>query len=66
MKNVLGIEEAGNNEFQRVHRTGKSRNEGGSRIIIARFLRFTDRDHVFKCGHKLKGTDFKMYEDIPN
>ena len=37
----------------------------GSRTIIARFLRFPDRERVFKCGRKLKGTNYKMFEDIP-
>ena len=49
-----------------VHRMGKPRKDGhGSRTIIARFLRFPDRERVFKCGRKLKDTDYKMFEDIP-
>ena len=66
MQNVLGIEDAKDIEFQRVHRMGKPRMDGnGSRTIIARFLRFPDKERVFKCGRKLKGTDYKMFEDIP-
>ena len=67
MENVLGIEDAKDMEFQRVHRIGKpkSDNGNGSRTIIARFLRFSDRERVFKCGRKLKDTVYKMYEDIP-
>ena len=63
MESVLEIEDAKNMEFQRVHRIGKPKN--GSRTIIARFLRFSDRERVFKCGRKLKDTGYKMYEDIP-
>ena len=63
MENVLGIEEAKEIEFQRVHRIGRPGLNG--RPIIARFLRYSDRESVFKCGHKLKNTSFKMYEDIP-
>ena len=63
MEDVLGIEDAKSIEFQRVHRMGKPRN--GSRTIIARFLRYSDRDRVFKCGRKLKDTNYKMFEDIP-
>ena len=45
---------------------GKPKKDGhGSRTIIARFLRFPDRERVFKCGRKRKDTDYKMYEDIP-
>ena len=66
MENVLGIEDAKDIEFQRVHRMGKPRMDGsGGRTIIARFLRFPDRERVFKCGRKLKGTNYKMFEDIP-
>ena len=43
-------------EFQRVHRMGKPRsaNGNGSRTIIARFFRYSDRERVFKCGRRLK------------
>ena len=48
MENVLGIEDAKDIEFQRVHRMGKPRMDGsGGRTIIARFLRFPDREREF-------------------
>ena len=55
-------------KFQRVHRIGKPRSASGngSRTIIARFFRYSDGERVFKCGRKLKVTNFKMFEDIPN
>ena len=66
MKDVLEIDDADDIKFQRVHRMGKPRKDGhGSHTIIAHFLRFPDRERVFKCGRKLKGTDYKMYEFIP-
>jgi len=66
MENVLAIEDAKDMEFQRVHRIGKPKSDNGNgRTIIARFLRFSDRERVFKCGRKLKDTGYKMYEDIP-
>ena len=44
---------------------GKPRKENGrERIITARFLRFSDRERVLKCGRKLKDTGYKMYEDL--
>ena len=44
LERVLGIEDARSIEYQRVHRMGAPRKENGrERIIIARFLRFTDR-----------------------
>ena len=66
MENVLGIEDAKDMKLQRVHRIGKPKSENGNGSrTIARFLRFSDRERVFKCGRKLKDTGYKMYEDIP-
>ena len=49
-----------NIEFQRVHRLGNQpRSDGSGRMIIARFLRYSDREKVIRCAYKLKGTDFK-------
>ena len=54
--------------MQLVHRIGKPRSSSGNgtRTIIARFFRYSDRERVFKCGRKLKDTNFKMFEDIPD
>ena len=45
LENVLGIEDAKNIEFQRLHRLGMPKNDNGNggRTIISRFLRFLDR-----------------------
>ena len=60
--------DAKNIEFQRVRRLDKPKNDSGDggRTIIARFLRFSDKERVFKQGRKLKGTVYRMFEDIPN
>ena len=50
---------------QRIWNSSEYENGNGSRTIIARFLSFSDRERVFKCGHKLKDTGYKMYEDFP-
>ena len=42
-------------EFQRVHRIGKPRRDGSPRAIIARFLRYGDRELIFSKVKKLKG-----------
>jgi len=58
LENVLGIEDPKSIEFQRIHRLGKPKNdsEDGGRTIVARSLRFSDRERVFKQGRKLRGT----------
>ena len=50
-----------------MHRLGKRKNDSGNdgRTIIARFLRFSDRERVFKQGRRLKDTNYRMFEDIP-
>ena len=60
----LGYREARNVEFQRVHRIGKSK-DGNPRPILVRFLRYKDCQHVFSLGHRLKGTNFQMFWDLP-
>lgn len=52
-------------ELQRIHRLGKP-NDKGPRPIIARFLRYTDREEVMSQARKyLKGKDFSVFDDIP-
>ena len=52
MANVLKVENPKEIEFQRVHRLGK-RNAKGPRVIIARFLRFKDRQRISKLAGKI-------------
>jgi len=52
-------------EFQRVHRVGKERGKK-SRPIIAKFLRYCDREEVlFKARKLLKGKTYSVFEDMP-
>ena len=53
-------------EFQRIHPLGKP-NSFKPRPIIARFLRYSDRELVIHNARKhLKGhQDFHVFEDIP-
>ena len=60
----LGYREARNVEFQRVHHIGKSK-DGNPRPILAHFLRYKDCQQIFSLGHRLKGTNFQMFRDLP-
>lgn len=52
-------------EFQRIHRVGKPKDDG-PRPIIARFLRYADREMVQNQARKaLKDKEFSVFEDIP-
>lgn len=59
------MENARDFEFQRVHRIGAKKPDF-PRPIIARFLRFPDREKVFKRAMELKDQiDVKLYADYP-
>ena len=61
----LDIEGARNIEFQGVHRLGRKK-EGTSRPIMARFLRYPDRERVFKAALEAQDEiDVKVYADLP-
>ena len=65
MERELEVDDARNIEFQRVHRIG-AKKQGTSRPIIARFLRFPDRERVFRRALELKDDiDVKVYADYP-
>ena len=53
-------------EFQRVHRLGKQNPSSGKpRQIIARFLRYPDREEVMANAKKLKGKNYGISADLP-
>ena len=61
----LELENARHIEFQRIHRLGKKK-AGQSRPIIARFLRFPEREVIFKRVRDLEeDTDVKVLADFP-
>ena len=52
-------------EFQRIHRLGKPA-AGKTRPIIARFLRYKDKERIMEQARKLlRGTNFAIFDDIP-
>ena len=66
LKTELGIGDAEDLEFQRAHRIGKQSSPTGKpRQIIARFLRYPDREEVMSNARKLKGKDVGISPDLP-
>ena len=65
----LGYENAGSVEMQRVHRLkvkkSNASNDTKPNPIIARFLRYKDCERILSLGHRLKGTELRMYQDLP-
>lgn len=64
METHLGFCDAATVEIQRVHRVGKKKDDK-PRTIIARFLRFKDVEKLLSLGHRLRGTNYKVYQDLP-
>ena len=66
LKTELGMEDADNIEFHRVHQVGKRTSSVGKpRQIIARFLRYPDREEAMSKVKKLKGKNFGISPDLP-
>ena len=65
LHDVLGFRDPKRNMgFQRVYRIGKSV-PGKPRPILARFLRYQDRETVLHAGFELKGTEYMILQDFP-
>ena len=53
------MEDSNELQFQRVQRIGKRRSSNGKpRQIMARFLKYPDREAIMSNARKLKGKDF--------
>ncbi|KAL9959889.1 hypothetical protein ACROYT_G033261 [Oculina patagonica] len=64
METHLGFRDAANVEIQRVHLVGKKKDDK-PRTIIACFLRFKDVEKLLSLGHRQRGTNYKVYQDLP-
>ena len=65
MEREIEVDRARDIEFQRVHRIGVKKS-GSPRPIIARFLRFPDRERVFKRAMEVKDEiEVRVYADYP-
>ena len=65
LKEELELEITEDIEFQRAHCIGKKK-KGETRLVIVRFLRFPEREMVFKRAHEMhEETNVKVYPDYP-
>ena len=62
LKNQLDMPHIDINAIHRAHRTGKRTRQ--PRTIVAKMTRFCDRDQALRNGHRLKGTDIRISEDL--
>ena len=52
-------------EIERAHRLGRKRDDGKPRPIVAKFLRYQDKEFIRKKAYLLKGTKFGIAEQFP-
>lgn len=64
MANELNVSNAADIDFQRVHRLGKPKDKG-PRAIIARFLKYPDKERILSLGKHLRDKDIHMFSDYP-
>ena len=65
LKEELELEITGDIEFQRAHRIGRKKT-GETRPLIVRFLRFPEREIMFKRAREMQEeTNVKVYADYP-
>ena len=64
MEHELNVSDAANIDFQRVHRLSKPKNKD-PRAIIARFLKYPDKERILLLGKNLRDKDFFMFSDYP-
>ncbi|CAH3176996.1 unnamed protein product [Porites lobata] len=63
LKTELGMENADQIEFQRVHRVGKRVSSNGKpRQITARFLKYPQREEVMSNAGKLRGKNWTFHK----
>jgi len=66
LQSELGIDDASDIEFQRVHRIGRFNQRAPKpRQIMAGFLRYPDCERVMSNARKLKGKNFGISADLP-
>ena len=64
LKEELELEITEDIEFQRAHHRIGKKEKGETRRVIVRFLRFPEREMVFKRVHKMQEeTNVKVYAD---
>ena len=66
LKTDLGYKDANTIEIQQVHGLGKKRDEDKRRPIIVRFLRYKDCEEILSLRGCLRGSTFRMYQDLPH
>ena len=63
--NKIAIDKKNEIEIERAHRLGRKRDDGKPRPIVAKFLRYQDKEFIRKSANLLKGTTIGIAEQFP-
>ena len=64
MANELNVPNSADIDFQRVHHLGMPKDKG-PRAIIARFLKYPDKERILSLGKHLRDKNIHMFSDYP-
>ena len=62
---TMAIDESNEIEIERAHRIGEKRDDGKPRPIVAKFLRYQDKEYIRKSAYLLKGTKIGIADQFP-
>lgn len=65
LANKMKIDADNKIEIERAHRLGRKCDDGKPRPIVAKFLRYQDKEFIRKKAYLLKGTKFGIAEQFP-
>ena len=61
----MAIDKSNEVEIERAHRLGEKRDDGKPRPIVAKFLRYQDKEYIWKSVYLLKGTKIGIADQFP-
>ena len=62
---TMAIDKSNEVEIERAHRLGEKRDDGKPRPIVAKFLRYQDKEYIWKSVYLLKGTKIGIADQFP-
>ena len=65
LEKTMAIDKSNQIEIERAHRLGGKRDDGKPRPIVAKFLRYQDKECIRKSAYLLKGTKIGIADQFP-
>ena len=65
LQKAVAIDESNDIEIERAHKLGGKRDDGKPRPIIAKFLRYQDKEYIRKSAYLVKGTKIGFADQFP-